>query len=93
MFPLTVPARAYATTRGGEARQLARVSGCMRPSKLRLSERTETTMTSDKKKNGTVLDFGMTVCKTSEETMSHPVYEGKPNASHMCARISLHTYD
>jgi len=50
-------------------------------------------MTSDKKKNGTVLDFGMTVCKTSEETMSHPVYEGKPNASHMCARISLHTYD
>ena len=25
--------------------------------------------------------------------LSHPVYEGKPNASHMCARISLHTYD
>ena len=27
------------------------------------------------------------------DLMSHPVYEGKPNASHMCARISLHTYD
>ena len=29
----------------------------------------------------------------SGNNLSHPVYEGKPNASHMCARISLHTYD
>jgi hypothetical protein len=25
--------------------------------------------------------------------MSHPISEEKPNASHMCARIKLHTYD
>ncbi len=32
----TVPAMAKATTRGGEARKLARTWGLMRPSKLRL---------------------------------------------------------
>lgn len=37
---LTVPARAYATTRGGEARQLALVNGWTRPSKLRFPEST-----------------------------------------------------
>jgi hypothetical protein len=25
--------------------------------------------------------------------MSHPILQGKPNASHMCARINLHTHD
>jgi hypothetical protein len=26
-------------------------------------------------------------------TVSHPILPGKPNASHMCARINLHTHD
>jgi hypothetical protein len=25
--------------------------------------------------------------------LSHPILQGKPNASHMCARIILHTHD
>jgi hypothetical protein len=25
--------------------------------------------------------------------MSHPILQGKPNASHVCARIILHTHD
>jgi hypothetical protein len=25
--------------------------------------------------------------------VSHPILQGKPNASHMCARINLHTHD
>jgi hypothetical protein len=25
--------------------------------------------------------------------LSHPILQGKPNASHMCARIKLHTHD
>jgi hypothetical protein len=25
--------------------------------------------------------------------VSHPILQGKPNASHMCARIDLHTHD
>src|SRR5438874_560540 len=36
-----VPASAYATTSGGEARKFMRVSGCTRPSKLRLPDSTE----------------------------------------------------
>jgi phosphotransacetylase len=28
-----------------------------------------------------------------EENLSHPILQGKPNASHMCARINLHTHD
>ena len=36
----SVPASAYATTSGGEARKFMRTSGCTRPSKLRLPEST-----------------------------------------------------
>ena len=36
-----VPASAYATTSGGEARKFIFTSGCTRPSKLRLPESTE----------------------------------------------------
>src|SRR5260370_4011202 len=43
---LTVPASAYATTSGGEPRELAFTSGWMRDSKLRLPDRTATTLTS-----------------------------------------------
>jgi hypothetical protein len=25
--------------------------------------------------------------------LSHPILQGKPNASHVCARINLHTHD
>ncbi len=39
----TFPARAYATHSGGEARYDARTCGWMRPSKLRLPDRTATT--------------------------------------------------
>ncbi len=41
-----VPARANATTSGGEASQLALTIGCTRPSKLRLPESTEETIRS-----------------------------------------------
>jgi predicted aspartyl protease len=27
------------------------------------------------------------------DMMSHPILQGKPNASHVCARINLHTHD
>jgi hypothetical protein len=27
------------------------------------------------------------------EGVSQPILQGKPNASHMCARIKLHTHD
>jgi hypothetical protein len=27
------------------------------------------------------------------QLLSHPILQGKPNASHMCARIKLHTHD
>jgi hypothetical protein len=27
------------------------------------------------------------------EVLSHPILQGKPNASHVCARIILHTHD
>jgi hypothetical protein len=32
---------------------------------------------------------------TSNETdhLLHPILQGKPNASHICVRIKLHTYD
>ena len=42
----TRPASAYATTSGGEARYAARTSGWMRPSKLRLPDRTAATTSS-----------------------------------------------
>jgi hypothetical protein len=29
----------------------------------------------------------------SSSPLSHPILQGKPNASHMCARINLHTHD
>ncbi|MCY1186424.1 hypothetical protein D9M73_272960 [compost metagenome] len=41
-----VPARAKATTKGGEASQLALTCGCTRPSKLRLPDSTELTIRS-----------------------------------------------
>jgi hypothetical protein len=40
MSTSTEPAIAYATTRGGEARKLARIFGWMRASKLRFPEST-----------------------------------------------------
>jgi hypothetical protein len=27
------------------------------------------------------------------KAVSHPILQGKPNASHVCARINLHTHD
>src|SRR5271167_1324098 len=41
-----LPASAYATTNGGEARKFIFISGCTRPSKLRLPDSTEHAMTS-----------------------------------------------
>ena len=41
-----LPASAYATTSGGEARKFILISGCTRPSKLRLPESTEQATTS-----------------------------------------------
>jgi hypothetical protein len=29
----------------------------------------------------------------AKSPLSHPILQGKPNASHMCARINLHTHD
>jgi hypothetical protein len=36
-------------------------------------------------------DFGLPVGWPRQ--VSHPILQGKPNASHMCARINLHTHD
>jgi hypothetical protein len=33
------------------------------------------------------------VATPAVEAVSHPILQGKPNASHMCARINLHTHD
>src|ERR1700678_83825 len=41
-----LPASAYATTRGGEARKFILISGCTRPSKLRLPDSTAAAITS-----------------------------------------------
>src|SRR5208282_1964160 len=41
-----LPASAYATTSGGEARKFILISGCTRPSKLRLPDSTEHAITS-----------------------------------------------
>jgi hypothetical protein len=31
--------------------------------------------------------------KQGPQFQSHPILQGKPNASHVCARINLHTHD
>jgi hypothetical protein len=40
-------------------------------------------------------DLGMrsTCIKRHVVVVSHPILQGKPNASHMCSRINLHTHD
>jgi hypothetical protein len=36
--------------------------------------------------------FGYTI-SYGKAYLSHPILQGKPNASHVCARINLHTHD